>query len=115
VDGEEAVMVCPNCGSDKTWFYGDDPAGVATCGDCGRKFTSEESRKVDFESKILEELKKIGERLSALERKSPDYEYGIGGCRNCGCKELISENTSAGESLRCRACGYKFYAELKGE
>ena len=65
-------MSCPNCGNMVLYALGDDPAGTIRCGKCGNVFPEAESKDLEFKNQILEELKKISERLTALEKKSLD-------------------------------------------
>lgn len=102
-------MSCPNCGNMVLYYLGDDPAGTIRCGKCGNVFPEAESKDLEFKNRILEELKKINERLNELEKKAPDVNYGVGGCPNCGCKELKKDESTGGEYLRCENCGYRFF------
>lgn len=102
-------MSCPNCGNMVLYYLGDDPAGTIRCGKCGNVFPEAESKDLEFKNQILEELKKINERLRELEKKAPDVNYGVGGCPECGCKDLnFSGSNDETDFLRCRFCHYKF-------
>ena len=111
---------CPRCASDH-FFNGECehckyPYGTPSHVEFLREIREAIERQDKSLAKIYESveraekiIEKIIKHTEQTNNKPPNVYYEVGGCPNCGCKELKPDDSSGGQYLRCDFCGYKFF------